>query len=160
MYVNHEPCGTQPFLIHSLCAVFPDTEWYANTVRCVLERAANEGMQSLAMPLICNNNSGWPAKLAAEISIAQTLEFFYESSEGVLTSLTVMCYVNKGHHRHKSSAPCSQMTRQAACWLTWKKLLQTARTGDIVFNLCLTDLTVASKFTNFPGLLLTGSEVC
>ena len=49
---------------------------YASTVRSVLQKAADTGMVSLAMPLIGSENAGWPVKEAAEVLVEELKGFF------------------------------------------------------------------------------------
>ena len=85
------------------------TDVYASTVRSVLQAAAEDGMQSVAMPLIGCGNAGWPIKLAAQINVEQVLDFL--STDGKTSTLKVLHY-----------APLSkQLSSSDACATTCKQ---------------------------------------
>jgi len=69
-----------------------DSPLLASTVRSALAQAEVHGMQSIAMPLIGAGRAGWPAKLAAQIHIAEVVKLM--DSGKAVTSLQVKCACN------------------------------------------------------------------
>ncbi len=66
-----------------------DSSLLGSTVQSALAQAEAHGMQSMAMPLIGAGRAGWPAKLAAQIHIAEVVKLM--DSRKAATSLQVKC---------------------------------------------------------------------
>jgi len=98
--INHPEtvCKTTPVLLTDNQLLHAgdekqDIPLLATTVQSVLSAAADGGMSSLAMPLIGGGVAGWPAKLAAQVHIAQ-LHHFVKAATGVSSLKVTMSLSN------------------------------------------------------------------